>query len=88
MALTSKQMKELTGANTKMEAITILYKRLEARKWSRNGFTVSLAGYDAKNDLVHFCDTRVIPGFDGVYHERFYLDMETAIDCISGKITA
>lgn len=83
--MTAKELKLLTGAKTKQQAINILYARLERRTWSRNGITVSLAGYDMKKDKVHFTETRSLDG-GGIFHTRHYLTLEEAIDCVTGKI--
>jgi len=83
--MNTNEMKKLTGAKYKMQAISILCERIERRNWKYNGDSASYAGYDFRKDLVHFCITKsVSPGT--VSHRRIGVSMDDAIDCITGDI--
>ena len=83
--MNANELKLLTGAKTKMQAINILCQRLEKRTYSYAGYAAKFAGYDDKKDLVHFTQTEAtVPG--SCWHRRIYLRMDDAIDCITGNL--
>jgi hypothetical protein len=78
MKLTAKEIKQLTGAKTRFEGETALYKQLEDRQWTLSGRTYKVAGYDRRKDLVHFTSTWAVEG--GAGHSRVGVPLKQAID--------
>lgn len=78
MKMTAKEIKELTGADTRIQGETILYKQLEVRPWFYGGRAAECAGYDRRKDLVHFTVTwSAGPGVAG--HRRIGLPLKEAL---------
>lgn len=78
MKLTAKEIKQMTGAKTRFEGETILYKALETREWTLFDRVYKVAGYDRRKDLVHFTSTWAVEG--GAGHSRVGLSLKQAMD--------
>lgn len=78
-------IKALTGAKTRTEGESLLYKRLESLNWELNGREAKMAGYDRKKDLLHFTSTWSIEG--GCGHRRVGISLETAVKMNGGSLS-
>ena len=77
------QLKAMTGAKTRAEAETILYRQFEARRWVYRGHVAQCAGMERRKDRVHFTATwSAGPGVAG--HRRVALSMEQAVSNQTG----
>ena len=86
MAYSAAEVKKITGAKTKSEALRLLYKGLEGRQWQGNGRAYGLAGYDPKKDRVHFTATWSA-GPNTAGHSRVELSMQAAVENATGDLS-
>lgn len=80
MKLSAAEIKKMTGCATRSLGETALYSRLEAQNWFRGDRVYRTAGFDRRNDRVHFTATWSVEG-GGVGHSRLGMPMKLAIAC-------
>jgi hypothetical protein len=79
MKLSAAVIKKMTGC-ARSQGETALFSRLEAQNWFRGDRVYRAAGFDRRNDLVHFTATWSVEG-GGVGHSRLGVPMQLAFSC-------
>ena len=80
MKLSAVEIKKMTGCATRALGETALYSRLEAQNWFRDNRVYQTAGFDRRNDRVHFTATWSVDG-GGIGHSRLDMPMKLALEC-------